>query len=112
MANKNNTPKTLDLASLSQEDLLAKAIELQASNETLTAEKSELEKLVEQLSVANESKTISNGKTLTVDGKNYEVLVPKFYLSGKIVTVEDCSVDPELLKKALELKCIKEVELI
>ena len=52
MAKPKNTPQTLDLASLSQEELLALATELQASNEALTAEKTELETKVTELKAA------------------------------------------------------------
>lgn len=45
MAKVKNTPQSLDLASLSQEKLLAKATELQASNEALTEENNRLESI-------------------------------------------------------------------
>jgi hypothetical protein len=43
MAKTNNTPQSLDLATLSQEELLALATKLQASNEELKAQVSELD---------------------------------------------------------------------
>ncbi len=54
MAKTKNTPQTLDLATLSQEELLAKATELQASNETLTDTLEGLNKSYGNLSDTNE----------------------------------------------------------
>lgn len=59
MAKGKNTPQTLDLALLSQEELLAHATELQASNETLTEALEGLNKSYGDLSKVNEELTKS-----------------------------------------------------
>ena len=114
MAKPKNTPQTLDLASLSQEELLALATELQASNEALTAEKtelenkvSELEALITELSTANTVKVKQN--QVSHAGEVYQLLTPKFWLGGKLINQEALEADEALVLLAIEAGNLKKI---
>lgn len=114
MAKPKNTPQTLDLASLSQEELLALATELQASNEALTAEKtgletkvSELEALITELSTANTVKVKQN--QVSHAGEVYQLITPKFWLGGKLINQEALEADEALVLLAIEAGNLKKI---
>lgn len=100
MAKGKNTPQSLDLASLSQEELLAKATELQASNETLVAKVSDLEKVIDELSQANTVKV--TGNEISHAGSVFKLVTPKFWLGGQLITKEVLEADASLIASAIE----------
>lgn len=108
MGNKKNTANSQDLASLSPEELLVVATELQATNETLTSEKAELEALVEELSSAVSSKTTKSNQIKK--GKHtYELVTPSFWMGGVKVDIELLRADEALFLSAVESGNLKEI---
>ena len=121
MAKPKNTPQLLDLASLSQEELLAIATELQASNEELKAQVSELEAakteletkvseletLITELSTANTVKVKQN--QISHAGEVYQLVTPKFWSEGKLIDQEALEADEALVLKAIEAGNLKKI---
>jgi len=109
MGRKNNTPQSLDLASLSQEELLALATEQAATIEEKNAEISSLNEVIEQLSQANANVPAAAGNQVQLDGKTYELLTPKFYMGRQLITAQTLNGNAELIAHAIEKGNLKEL---
>lgn len=111
---KNNK----SLAELSQEELLAKAEEMQKSLEekdkTISEQTTLLDELNEKLEAAKKGAATGKKVTIVKHGKEkYRVMIPKFNIPGiGIKTAEDLESDAGLVKTLLDMESsvLKKVE--
>ena len=69
---------------------------------TIANQKSLIEELSAQLEMMA-LKPVSNNPVVTVDGKNYEVVIPIFHYKGKVTNAQELLADQELINELVAI---------